>query len=69
MVTPNTLETTIEYTFISSILDKICELTKKTFGIFKKSHLAKPLKHLLEIKTWGIEWKREIEKTNEWVTC
>jgi hypothetical protein len=29
MVTPNTLETMIEYSFISSILDKICELTKK----------------------------------------
>jgi hypothetical protein len=29
MVTPNTLETMIEYIFISNILDKICELTKK----------------------------------------
>jgi hypothetical protein len=39
---------------ITSMLDKICELTNKTFGIFKKSHLVKPLNHLLEIKTWGI---------------
>jgi hypothetical protein len=22
---------------------------------------------LLEIKTWGTKWKREINKTNEWV--
>jgi hypothetical protein len=24
------------------------------------------LEHLLEIKTWGIEWKRAIDKTNGW---
>jgi len=28
-VTLNTLESMIEYTLISSILDKICEITKK----------------------------------------
>jgi hypothetical protein len=28
IVTPNTLETLIEYTLISSILDKICEMIK-----------------------------------------
>jgi hypothetical protein len=28
-VTPNTLESMIEYTLISNILDKICEMTKK----------------------------------------
>jgi hypothetical protein len=22
---------------------------------------------LLEIRTWGTKWKREIDKTNEWV--
>jgi hypothetical protein len=27
--TPNTLESMIEYTLISSILDKICEMTTK----------------------------------------
>jgi hypothetical protein len=27
--TPNTLESTIEYTLISSILDRICEMTTK----------------------------------------
>jgi len=29
-VTTNTLESMIEYTLISSILDKICEIPKKT---------------------------------------
>jgi hypothetical protein len=33
MVTPNTFETMIEYTLISSILNRICEMT------------TKPLKH------------------------
>jgi len=28
MITPNTLETMIEYTLISGILDKICEMIK-----------------------------------------
>jgi hypothetical protein len=30
-VTPNTLESMIEYTLISSILDRICKMTKKRF--------------------------------------
>jgi hypothetical protein len=29
MVTPNTLETMIEYTLISNILDRICKMTTK----------------------------------------
>jgi hypothetical protein len=29
IVTPNTLESVIQYTLISSILDRICEMTKK----------------------------------------
>jgi SUMO ligase MMS21 Smc5/6 complex component len=29
MVTPNTLEIMIEYTIISNILDRICEMTTK----------------------------------------
>jgi hypothetical protein len=41
MVTLNTLETMIEYTLISSILNRICELTKKTYGISKRSHSAR----------------------------
>jgi hypothetical protein len=35
-VTTNTLESMIEYTLILSILDQICEMTKKTLGISKK---------------------------------
>jgi hypothetical protein len=23
---------------------------------------------LLEIKTWGLKWKKQIDKTNEWAT-
>ncbi len=26
-----------------------------------------PLKQLLQIKTWGSQWKKKIDKTNEWV--
>jgi hypothetical protein len=32
-VTPNTLESMIEYTLISSILDRICEMKKKPWKI------------------------------------
>jgi len=35
-VTLNIMESMIEYTLISSILDKICEMTKKKVGISKK---------------------------------
>jgi hypothetical protein len=35
-VTPNTLESMIEYTLISSISNRICEMTKATLGIFKR---------------------------------
>jgi hypothetical protein len=41
MVTPNTLETMIEYTLISNILDKIWKMIKNTFWISKRFHLAK----------------------------
>jgi hypothetical protein len=36
IVTPNTLENMIEYTLILNILDRICDMTKKTTGIFKR---------------------------------
>jgi hypothetical protein len=36
IVTPNTLESMIEYMFISSILDIIYEMTKKTIGIYRR---------------------------------
>jgi hypothetical protein len=35
-VTLNTLESMIEYTLISNILNIICEMTKKTIGISKR---------------------------------
>jgi hypothetical protein len=37
IVTPNTLESMIQYTLISSILDKICEMTKKPLE-YQKDH-------------------------------
>jgi hypothetical protein len=37
-----------------------------TFGIYKKSNFVRPLKNLLEIRTWGTKWKRKIHKTIEW---
>jgi hypothetical protein len=40
MVTLNTLEIMIEYTLISSILDRICKLTKKTYGIIQEIPLG-----------------------------
>jgi hypothetical protein len=33
IITPNTLESMIEYMLISSILDRICETTKKQWNI------------------------------------
>jgi hypothetical protein len=63
--TPNTLESTIEYTLISSILDKICEMTTKPWECHKDDTQLIPLQHLLEIKTWGKEWEKKFDKTNE----
>jgi hypothetical protein len=62
-VTPNTLESMIEYTLISSILDRIYKMTKKMLDDTK----LYPLWHLLKIRTWGIKWKRVIDKIDEWV--
>jgi hypothetical protein len=36
IVPPNTLESMIEYTLISSILNRICEMTNKTVGISRR---------------------------------
>jgi hypothetical protein len=65
MVIPNTLEIMIEYTLISNIQNIICEMTS-FFGEYPKdpTHLN-PLKNLLEIRTWGTKWKRQIHKTIE----
>jgi hypothetical protein len=54
MVTLNTLETTIEYTIILNILDRICETITKPLEYPRDSTFLEPLKNLLEIKTWGI---------------
>jgi hypothetical protein len=62
------LNTIIEYTLISSILDKICEMIIKPLEYLKDPTLLDPLKNLLEIKTWGISWERKIDKTTEWAT-
>ncbi len=56
----------IEYTLISIILDRICEMTKKLLEYPKDDTKLNPFWHLLEIKTWGTKWKRVIDKTNEW---
>ncbi len=68
MVRPNTLETMIEYTSISSILDNICEMITKPLEFPRDPTILDPLKNLLEIRTWGTKWKRKIDKTIEWAT-
>jgi hypothetical protein len=65
--TPNTLESMIEYTLISTILEKICEMTKKLLEYPRGNTRLDPFKHLFEIKTWGTKWKKVIDKTMEWV--
>jgi hypothetical protein len=42
-ITPHTLETTIEYMFISNILDRICEMTKKSLEYPKIDTKLDPL--------------------------
>jgi hypothetical protein len=52
-VTPNCLESIIEYTLISTILNRVYEMTKKPSKYLKDDTRLDPLQHLLEIKTWG----------------
>jgi hypothetical protein len=54
--TPNRLESMIEYTLISSILNKICEMITKPWEYSRGVIRLFPLQHLLEIKTWGTKW-------------
>jgi hypothetical protein len=61
-VTPNTLEFVIKYMLISSILDRICEMTKKHLKYRKDDTHLVILHHLLEIKTWGTKWKKQLTK-------
>jgi len=42
MVTPNTLETMIEYTLISSKLNRICEMTTKPLEYPRDPTLLEP---------------------------
>jgi hypothetical protein len=56
-VTPNTLEIMIEYILISSILNRICEIIKTPLEYPKDPTLLYPFKQLLEIRTWGSNWK------------
>jgi hypothetical protein len=67
MVTPNILETMIEYTLILSNLDRICKMTTKPLEYPRDPTLLNPFKKLLEIRIWGTKWKRKINKTTEWV--
>jgi hypothetical protein len=46
------LEFVIEYTLISSLLDRICEMTKKPLEYLRDDTWLVPFWHLLEIKTW-----------------
>jgi hypothetical protein len=57
----------IEYTLISSILERICKMTKKPLEYPRDNTKLDSLRHLLEIKTWGMEWKKVIDKTMEWI--
>jgi hypothetical protein len=52
---------------ISSVLERIFETIKKLLECPRDNIRLNPLKHLLKIKTWGIEWKGVIDKTMEWV--
>ncbi len=50
MVTPNTLDTMIKYTLISSILNRICKMTTKSLEYPRDPTLLDPLKNLLKLK-------------------
>ncbi len=57
----------IEYTLITSILERIYKMTKKPLEYPRDYTKLDPLKHLLKIKKWGTKWKRVIDETNKWV--
>ncbi len=66
MVTPNNFETMIEYTLISSILNRICEMIKTPLEYPRNRTLLYPLKQLVEIKTWGSKWNKT-NWQNKWM--
>jgi hypothetical protein len=49
--TPNTLESMIKYTLISSIFERICEKTTKPWECQRNDNRLLPFQHLLKIKT------------------
>jgi hypothetical protein len=51
-ITPNTLESMIEYMLISNILEKIYEITKKLLKYPKDNTKLNSFMHLLEIRIW-----------------
>jgi hypothetical protein len=51
-ITPNTLESMIEYMLISNILEIIYEITKKLLKYPKDNTKLNSFMHLLEIRTW-----------------
>jgi hypothetical protein len=70
MVTPNTLETMIEYILFSNIVDRICEMIKTPLKDPRDPTLLDPFKQLLEIKTWGSKWKKQMDKTSwQWANA
>jgi hypothetical protein len=66
-VTSNILESMIEYTLMSNILDKIYEMIKKPLEYPSDDTKLNPLWHLLKIKTWETKWERVIDKTVKWL--
>jgi hypothetical protein len=42
-------------------------MTKKPLEYPRDDTRLDPFQILLKIRTWGIEWKRVIDKANEWV--
>jgi hypothetical protein len=56
MVTPNTLETMIEYTLISKMLDRICEMTIKHL---ERSNFDRPLKEFPRNQNMGNKMEKE----------
>ncbi len=47
-----------DWIYVNCILNRICEMTKKTLGILGNDTGLIPLLPLLEIKTWGTKWKK-----------
>jgi hypothetical protein len=60
--TLNTLESMIEYTLISKILEKICEMSTNPWECERDDSWLLLLHHLLEIRTWGKNGKKQKTK-------